>query len=121
MAVVLPAPSGPTSPTISPARTCRLSPSTARNVPKVLTRFSVSSNTSFDLLFCKYHIGGHAELKLAIRVTDFQFHRIDGGTASLDSLDIARREFSLICDKRDLGCKGFIREGIHGDGCSLSQ
>src|ERR1044071_8480954 len=93
MAVVLPAPSGPTSPTISPARTCRLSPSTARNVPNVLTRFSVSSNTSFDMLFCKDHIGGHAELKFAIRVTDFQFHRIDGGTPSLHIFAIDWGEF----------------------------
>src|SRR5689334_4137599 len=121
MAVVFPAPSGPTSPTISPARTCRLSPSTARNAPKVLTRFSVSSNTSFDMLFCKDHIGGHAKFKFAIRVTDFQFHRIDRGAAPLHGLDIAGREFSLVGDKCDLGCKGFIRERIHGDGSSLSQ
>src|SRR5690349_20684438 len=106
MAVVLPAPSGPTSLTISPAWTCRLSPSTARNVPNVLTRFSVSSKTSFDMLFCEYYIGGHAQFKLAIRVTNFEFHCIDRGTASLHGLNVARREFGLIGDKCDLGGKG---------------
>src|SRR5512133_3960016 len=110
MAVVLPAPSGPTNPTISPARTCRLSPSTARNVPKVLTRFSVSSSTSFDMLFYEDHIGRHAEFEFALGVADFQLDRIDCGAAAFHRLNVARREFGLIRDKGDGRCKRLAGE-----------
>src|ERR1044072_8045476 len=105
MAVVLPAPSGPTSPTISPARTCKLSPSTARNVPNVLTRFSVSSNTSFDMLFYEYHIRRHAKFQFALGVTDFQLYGVDRGAASLHGLYVAGGKFGLIRDGCDGGCK----------------
>src|SRR5512143_1248651 len=121
MAVVLPAPSGPTSPTISPARTCKLSPSTARKVPKVLTRFSVSSKTSFAMLFQEGHISRHAELQLAFRIADFQLDRIDCGAAALHGLDVARGELSLIRDKGDRGIKRLVGERIHADSCFLPK
>src|SRR5512146_3272148 len=116
MAVVLPAPSGPTSPTISPARTCKLSPSTARKVPKVLTRFSVSSRTSFAMLLEEGHISRHAEFQLAFGVADFQLDRVHGGAAAFDGLNVARRELGLVGDKGDRGVKRLVGERVHADG-----
>src|SRR5215216_2400 len=121
MAVVLPAPSGPTSPTISPARTCRLSPSSARKVPKVLTRPSVSSKISFDILFCEDDIRRHAKFQLAFGIANLQLDRVHCRAASLHRLDVAGRELSLIRDKRNRCGKRLVREGIDGDCCSLSQ
>src|SRR6476619_550024 len=121
MAVVLPAPSGPTSPTISPACTCRLRPSTARKEPKFLTKFCVSSKTSVDMLLYKHHIGRHTELQFAFGIIDGQFYGIHRGTASLDSLNIARCEFGLVGNFGDDRRKGFTREGINRDCRFLSD
>src|SRR5512138_2001712 len=95
IAVVLPAPSGPTSPTISPARTCRSRPSTARKLPNVRTRFSVSSSTSFDMLFDEDDIGRHAELELALGIADLELYSIDSGAAAFHGLHVAGRELGL--------------------------
>src|SRR5436305_1187059 len=49
MQVVLPDPFGPTRPRISPARTWKLTPSSARNPPKRLTSLSTTSSGSGDI------------------------------------------------------------------------
>src|SRR5512146_3281926 len=94
MAVVFPAPSGPTSPTISPARTCRFRPSTAPSVPKVFTRSWLSRSISGSMLFCRQgDVRGHARLEPQVGVSQGQAHCVEGIPSALDGLDVARGEF----------------------------
>src|SRR5437764_2436611 len=94
--VVLPAPSGPINPNISPRSTDNVSSLTAAVVPN----FLVTRSSAMGLLVAKWDLGlhGHSSFEDTGAVVDRHLHSINQLRALVGGLDIARREF---CFRRD--------------------
>src|SRR5207249_9342715 len=91
MVVVLPAPSGPINPNISPRSTDNVNSLTATVVPN----FLVTRSSAMGLLVANWDLGlhGHAGLQHAVPVVHRHLHSIDQLRAFVSGLHVARREF----------------------------
>src|ERR1039457_2557206 len=119
--VVLPAPSGPTSPKISPLATVRSRWSTAVSVPKRLVRPLVSMMVSMILSMVAsippqqyFRIRRHVGLQLAARILHLDLYPVHQLHPLLLRLDLLRRELRLRGDKRYMPCIEFARIRIGG-------
>src|ERR1035437_796463 len=109
MIVVLPAPSGPTMPKISPGATSKLRGSIARTPGKSLTSSrttTVLSSTTVAALHGRAEVNcrvcGHPGLQFVTGIFDVDFDSIDQRHALLVSLDALGRELGLGSDEGDL-------------------
>src|SRR5688572_13913891 len=91
IAVVLPAPSGPIRPNISPRSTVNETSLSAVVVPNFLTTW-VNSIADIE---CHLRFDRHALLQHAVLVVDVDAHAVDELRALLRRLHIARSEFSF--------------------------
>src|SRR5712692_9456891 len=102
--VVLPAPSGPTSPKISPRATSMLSRSTAANSPNFRVRSLVLIIDSCLFVFIRgqyqHSIRRHVRFQLMLRIIHFDLDPVHQLQPLLGSLYLLRRELRLRGDKR---------------------
>ena len=125
--VVLPAPSGPTSPKISPARTSKLSASTAHTPGKLLVSpaATIADWASHCSLACAertaapptsmMRVGRHARLQLVIRIVDVDLDAIDQRHPLLVRLHALGRELSIGRDERNAPVILLAGIGVGGD------
>src|SRR5512143_1990988 len=100
--VVFPAPSGPTSPKISPSSTERVSRSTATVGPNALPSPSVriaSTGYLSSLLRPNGPVRRHSRFQFHVRVGDIDLDAVDELDALFPRLNAFRRKFCLGCDK----------------------
>src|SRR5262249_39666727 len=93
--VVLPAPSGPTRPKISPRATSTVRRSTAVRSQNLRVSSCVLMITSGTLLQDQLRVGGHVRLQLMLWVIDLDFDAIDQLQALLGRLNLLRGELGL--------------------------
>src|SRR5271168_305661 len=127
---VLPAPSGPTSPKISPALTSRFRSSTATRSPKRLLSprtwiASLGMNRQRQVRRRRRRnidqsIGRHAGFELVLRIIDVDLDPVNQGHALLMRLDALGREFRIGSDKGDAAGEGLALITISGDSRGLT-
>src|SRR5579885_2660827 len=116
--VVLPAPSGPTRPKISPAPATKLRRSTASVSAKrrVSSRAS-TAGSAMGLSGCEHdgRVGGHAGLQLVTRVLDVDAHAVNERHPLRVRLDALRGELGLRGDEGHTARVAPIRIGVGAD------
>src|SRR5512141_994874 len=111
--VVFPAPSGPTSPKISPSSTEQVSRSTATVEPKALPSPSVRIASNAHLASLSRPDGRvrrHSRFQFHVRVGDIDLDAVNELDALFPRLDVFRRKFGLRGDKRN--ASGVLLSGI---------
>src|SRR4051794_36180516 len=108
MVVDLPAPFGPSTPKISPRRTCNDTSFTATSEPKRRDSERVSmmiSGSLTSLASRQLHEGRHARAQLLFRVIDAHAHAHDQGFSLFFTEQVTRRKFGTARDVLDVAKK----------------
>src|SRR5574338_1362666 len=122
--VVLPAPSGPTRPKISPTATVKFTSSTARTAPNERVRWTslmASTGRICSIRKNDLGIGRHPGFELHVRIVDGDLDAIDQLDPLLLGLDALRRELSLGGDEGHAAFVVLVRKRVSRHGGRLAH